>query len=347
MTGFQEPLIPVSYIIFQESGTIYAQNGLTGDIDYSGTDAVTVIQSAIDALTSGRTWRERVVLKGDFTLYKQSGQTYCIKVPTYTILDLTQARLYLADSQDCDIIYLEGAADSSPKEHSEIWGGLIEGNKDNQASGHGIVIYKGSASIIKDTVINNVKQDGLRYTGENWDEWSGLHRAHNVRIYNCGRYGIYCNYHNDNLFDKCVVQNSGSHNVYLFGIHRLFYVHSIYAGGSSFYLPEGCDGTRLVECDADTPESGQDNIYIGGDRNAIIGGYVHGHGSSDDGIVLASTASKNQIQNVHISGGNYAVREESGADYNIVTGNVGRNNGQSSPFSKTGSNSIFDNNLVC
>jgi len=42
-----------SYIIYKEDNTIYALNGTTGKVDYSGTNAATVIQSAISALTNG------------------------------------------------------------------------------------------------------------------------------------------------------------------------------------------------------------------------------------------------------------------------------------------------------
>lgn len=41
------------YTIFIDGSTIKAVNALTGAVDYSGTDAATVIQAAIDALTSG------------------------------------------------------------------------------------------------------------------------------------------------------------------------------------------------------------------------------------------------------------------------------------------------------
>jgi len=44
---------PASYIIGIDGTTIYAINCKTGKIDYSGTDARTVIQSAINALTNG------------------------------------------------------------------------------------------------------------------------------------------------------------------------------------------------------------------------------------------------------------------------------------------------------
>jgi len=64
-----------SYIIFQEGSIIYAKNGKTGDIDFSGTDATTVIQSAINALTSGGTI---VIKKGIYIInnYKYVGRTW-------------------------------------------------------------------------------------------------------------------------------------------------------------------------------------------------------------------------------------------------------------------------------
>ena len=44
-----------SYIIFKVGDTIYAKNGTTGEIEYSGTNAISVIQSAINSLTNGGT----------------------------------------------------------------------------------------------------------------------------------------------------------------------------------------------------------------------------------------------------------------------------------------------------
>jgi len=49
-SSFQEV---ASYIIFTDGSTVYARNGATGAIGYSGADASTVIQSAINALTNG------------------------------------------------------------------------------------------------------------------------------------------------------------------------------------------------------------------------------------------------------------------------------------------------------
>lgn len=47
------PEIPPSYLIFREGSYTKAKNGTTGVIDFEGTDASTVIQAAINALTSG------------------------------------------------------------------------------------------------------------------------------------------------------------------------------------------------------------------------------------------------------------------------------------------------------
>jgi len=54
-----------SYIIFTDGTYYYAKNGLTGKIDYAGTDASTVIQNAVNALASGG----KILIKtGTYTL---------------------------------------------------------------------------------------------------------------------------------------------------------------------------------------------------------------------------------------------------------------------------------------
>src|SRR5712664_3926904 len=45
-------LATASYVISRQK-IFYAQNGNTGQIDYSGTDATTTIQSAVNALSDG------------------------------------------------------------------------------------------------------------------------------------------------------------------------------------------------------------------------------------------------------------------------------------------------------
>lgn len=47
---FPDYVVEPSYIVFQRDGVVYAKNGLTGEIEFRGTDASQVIQKAIDAL---------------------------------------------------------------------------------------------------------------------------------------------------------------------------------------------------------------------------------------------------------------------------------------------------------
>ena len=58
------------YIIYKDSGTYWAVSGKQGGTDYSGTDAKTVIQSAINALPSGG----KIFIKKDVDPYPISSQ---------------------------------------------------------------------------------------------------------------------------------------------------------------------------------------------------------------------------------------------------------------------------------
>jgi len=87
--------IPASYVIWKDGDTYRAECLLKGGTDYSGTDA-TVIQSALNSLTPGRTWKEKVLLKGTFEI---SG---FLNIPAYTILQggkiTGNGRIYISNS---------------------------------------------------------------------------------------------------------------------------------------------------------------------------------------------------------------------------------------------------------
>jgi len=61
---YNSPPDAASYIIFKDGGLIKAKNGRTGQIEFSGSDAATVIQSALNALTNGGT----IFLKDYFSI---------------------------------------------------------------------------------------------------------------------------------------------------------------------------------------------------------------------------------------------------------------------------------------
>jgi hypothetical protein len=335
------------YICYVNGGVYYCYD-VVGTLRQSGSDGRAVLQWALDNLTAGRLGREIVKVQGEWALNKSSdtppsgNNSYCIKQPIKSILDLNEATLTLANSQNADVICMFGAAGSSPSDHAEIWGGRIEGNKANQTAGHGILVWLGSAGQIVGTLIQNAKQDGLRYYGTSFGDWCGLHDAWSVRVYSSGRYGVYMNYHNDDSLWRVVAQSSVNHNFYLFGNVKLTTCHSIYSGGYSYYLAG--DRQVLIDCDADTP-SGSHNVYITGNGDRLVGCYILGTPSGYNNIRLGSASNHNMIADCKMSGGDYAVYEVAGGDYNIVHDCICENQSQGSPFAATGAHSNFHDNI--
>ena len=95
-------------------GRIWDKTGL-GGIRGGLTDASTVTQAALNALTSGRTWKEQVILKGNFLL---SGE---LELPSFTRLDILGK---LEVSSDINAIRITGA-EANRKSMVEINGGEI------------------------------------------------------------------------------------------------------------------------------------------------------------------------------------------------------------------------------
>jgi len=108
------------YIIFEKpKGVFKALNCKTQAIEFKDVDASAVIQSAMDALTPNRAWQERVLLKGDFTLKST------IRLPSHTILDFRQARLF-ASGFDVLITNKDWVAGN---EKITVIGGVVESDR--------------------------------------------------------------------------------------------------------------------------------------------------------------------------------------------------------------------------
>jgi len=120
---------PYRYLLVNEGTTIYAKNGITAGIDYSGSNTTaaavtTVIQNAIDHLTAGRTYKERVKLRGTFPITTLS-------IPSYCCLDLTDAVLTQANSTNLNMFI--NSDTSGGNTQIEVVGGNIDGNKAGQS----------------------------------------------------------------------------------------------------------------------------------------------------------------------------------------------------------------------
>ena len=95
--------------------------------------------------------------------------------------------IILADNSDCNMIEI-GKVDVHIF-FPTIENLYLNGNRDNQASGHGIDIENGIVSDLTFTNlgINEIKQDGLHFTAIGW-----LYSLRNVWVEYCDGHGMYC-----------------------------------------------------------------------------------------------------------------------------------------------------------
>ena len=97
------PQQPASYIIYKDGlGYVYAKNGETGKIDFRDTDAATVIQSAIDALTSGRI----IIREGSYIINSSITISSKSKI---SIIGIGRPTLKAAETSGLKLITIDGS----------------------------------------------------------------------------------------------------------------------------------------------------------------------------------------------------------------------------------------------
>lgn len=327
-------IIPDSfdYIIFKDGNVVKAKNGRTGKIEFKDSDATSVINSVMNEINYSRVYMLKIVLKGDFTL------TDTIKVPSYTILDLTQARLRLDDNVNKDMISSNGRVT-----HTWIVGGYLDGNKDNNISGHGINI-DGYYCWIKDVWMENIAQDGIHLEST---LSSSENRIEGGRIYNCNGNGIYADSYNiDGYIRDITIANCNR----LIELHGGIWLTSRVIGWGSVqegivsYAGNFFDNIRLtgIGTHGIAYYATNNSIWTG----AVINSYVTKSGYTNNGVHL-ETGDTYNLQNVRIVGTEIAGFENAiygtgNVDYIIVVANNLRTN-----TNKTvglGVNSVVANN---
>jgi len=152
----------------------------------------TVIQQAIVSLPAGRTFIGTVKPIGEFKLEKG------LKLPDYTRLDLSEARLVLADGVKAPVI--ANADTENGNRHIEIVGGVIDGNKKGQGAGdfHGILLVRAEQVRITDLDVVRCSGDGIRLNGK------GKHtrdvQLRNLRLVGNNRCGLNVMWAERNIF---------------------------------------------------------------------------------------------------------------------------------------------------
>ena len=85
----------VEYVIVEDGGVFKAKNGTTGAVEISGTEPIPVVNNAMGNLSSGRTWKETVLIMTEIEIDHDAYQFF---IPNYTILDFNYHTLKVKDN---------------------------------------------------------------------------------------------------------------------------------------------------------------------------------------------------------------------------------------------------------
>ena len=248
--------------------------------------------------------------------------TATITVPSYTRYHIV-GELTLADNTDADMFDLDAGA-----QYIEFYGGSIQGNKTNQASGSGINASDSDYVWIHDMRIERFKDDGILvvtnpstalYVNDNWinqNENNGINGSALA----------------DALIINNHIGNSGLHGVLL--------------GGN----------TNIVS-DNHIWVNTEDGINCSGDQNVITGNRVNTNGRSGIGVVGSTGGVVNDNFIKNNGQGGFAVDTETGVRLNtcsniVVDGNFILDDSSGAETQRYGvhiyaaSNCVVSNNVI-
>lgn len=202
----------VTYLVEQvgAAATVYDVNG---NAVHTGNNDEVEINWALANLTAGRSEKETVKVIGEFEISNP------ILVYSYTYLDLTEARITQADNTDDNMI--ENQDQTNGNEYIDIFGGILDGNKANQASGNGIDWAGVTSSMIHGVNIINVNDRGINLYNANSTYCESDLITKNI-IYACDT-GIYFTGGQhvsivDNTIDVCTAEGIRTSTIYFCNI---------------------------------------------------------------------------------------------------------------------------------
>ena len=310
--------LPFSYMVFVNATSTYLLNGTTGVIDWSSTDDQLVVAYAIGNLTSGRDWKETVIMKGDFVFDEavDFGST------DYFILQL-DGKVTMEGASNDNMLEGDGAT------YFEIIGGEWDGNKTGQTGNvAGFSFVDASSALVDNVILHGISQTGAG--GGNGIRFSAGDSVtvQNCRVYDCGNTTVdnngvgifFSNAENNTAINNIIYDANGG--IYLYSIddatpHYTRYntvtdnkIYNVHRDGISLY-----------------PEGDEDFLYSNVvDANIIIDasqdGAHYGIKLGDTGACYDNVLSNNIISETGT--GNYmdaAIMVNNGTSFNIITGN--------------------------
>jgi parallel beta-helix repeat protein len=293
--GFPNPLLPANALVFKD-GSLIKVIDKYGSLLKSGTDPDDVINWAtLNALTPGRTAKERIVVIGDYI-----GIDHGINIYNYTIFELVGS-LKIADNLQStthpDVIH-QASATNRRANDIEIIGGIYDGNRQNGNNlvvGSGIWNYEALNGMYFSNVTNLIIRDAI--------------------VKNAGTVGIHLDSSRNVILDNVKVYDPYFHAVH-FGhddyntpVGNITIINSYFEGPRSRPSPSPdreADGGAL----AGASELGYFIV-----KNTIINGsYAQSISSASSGVRTEIIG--NKIYNV----GSHGI--EAGGTYAIVESNI-------------------------
>ena len=261
---------------YMQNHTAYGLAAYEG-YEYMSTDASLVINAALGNLTSGRTWQETILIKGDISL------TAPILITTSYVDLQIDGTLTLAGGVDDYAIKTSGSLTDVT-----IEGGILQCNSVGQSAGGGIFFSSGVGRLtIRDTKIwypyaNGIYIDG----GGSRDAW-----VENVQVYYASSVGIVCSGGRHVFISGCSVYNATveGFRIYNPNDYRAIYKltsNEVYGGCTLAGYKFDCESTYAVviatDCSVtDTLEMGFQILH----GKAILTG-CHTYGTYHAGFSL-------------------------------------------------------------
>lgn len=280
-----------SYVIFKDGSTIKAKNGTTGQIDYSGTDAVIIIQSVNDVLPNGGVifFKEGVYI---FSVSFNQSEGIFIQGEGLSYSGSEGTIFKLGDGADCDIININYTGTGL----FGIYDIYFAGNQGNVASGSAIHVVDSRRGFIKRCAFNQVKDYAIWLEGGGYPIWIEECVFKNI-IVNADNHGAIRIQSADNRVRQCSI-TSTKVGIYDTGENNQYYDNDIYTcGGHGMYFYSSSGNTIIGNRVHDNNDAG---VAVYNSNNNILDGnqiYNNDDGVSGygDGIRLWGTSNNNII----------------------------------------------------
>jgi len=118
--------VPAKYVVFKENSTFYADHCDGTGLDFDETTLNAVLTEVFtNGLTAGRTYKEKIIVKGEHTGLEQ------IAIPSYTTFEVQG---YLKAKNALNDHFFKNSDTVGGNSHIEICGGYIDGNTANQTA---------------------------------------------------------------------------------------------------------------------------------------------------------------------------------------------------------------------